>query len=302
EWRESVRVMDQLPESLHAWQSMQVGLEQAHAELARAARHDAHSRPRECLVALASAKQHLAQTRSLGWTTLVDGPMDVIANPLARHFESLPTYWRIARTGWNTEASINLLRGGNCEDMSVMRAAGWRIRHEGPAAEGASALLTSQRPHDGTHGLELALVPRQVESSSRNDSLPTPDDRLIVTSPELSLAAGQLVSIQGWIYLSLRDGAMPTSTARGGVCFEISDSLTGDSERWCCQRTGCWIPFRLIRAGDSVHPLVLSMTLHGDGQATLDDIVVRPLAPSSKPTSDMDNFASQESPSGLSSP
>ena len=159
----------------------------------------------------------------------------------------------------------NLLTGGDFEDLGESRQAGWRHTQIGGAGSGGDAAveLTTESPRHGERCLTL-----QSQAAGQRKSLAW------ITSPTTSLAAGQLVEITGWVRIA------GDPDADGVSELKIVDSLGGEELSLSArQENGSdgWRPFHMLRRPTKSENLQLSFVLVGEGRASIDAVMIRPV-------------------------
>lgn len=209
-----------------------------------------------------------ALLRRVLWESAIDPAADPTADPLALSFQTLPWYpaWR---ERWSTAAwSENRLPGGDMESAEAWSSAGWQVyQYLVPGVESRARLLATGA-RSGNLGLCLSVLPNDPQRTAVNVESPP----IWCESPPIAVEAGDLVRIEGWVYIS-----RPTSGSPDGLVIE--DSIGGDALAVRIQRTVGWRPFRMDRTATQSGPLRLRIIMTGLGDACLDDVTIRTAAP-----------------------
>lgn len=203
-----------------------------------------------------------------------DAVRDLAAPTSSPHtwcFQTLPDHWELVRRIGRTSASTaeNLLRSGNFEDQDTILVEGWQ--HGQNEAENiiATAELSPQA-REGRYSLRLAAMPRVGDNPPSLVEKPP----VTVTTPPIPVRAGQVVHVSGWVRVP-----SPVAGASDGVTLHDNIAGKGAALRW--SGGGDWRRFELMREVYDSHDLRLTFTLHGLGEAQLDDLRVVPLEPPS---------------------
>ncbi|GAB4137569.1 MAG: hypothetical protein Kow0040_24280 [Thermogutta sp.] len=209
-----------------------------------------------------------ALLRRVLWESVLDPAADPTTDPLTLSFQTLPWYlaWRdrCAAAAWGD----NLLPGGDMESAEAWSSTGWQVyQYPVPGAE-SRARLSASAARSGNLGLCLSALPSDPQRPAVNVESPP----IWCESPPVAVQAGDLVRIEGWVYIS-----RPMSGSPDGLV--IQDSIGGDALAARIPRTVGWRPFRLDRAATQSGELRLRILMTGLGEACLDDLVIRTAKP-----------------------
>jgi len=91
-----------------------------------------------------------------------------------------------------------------------------------------------------------------------------------ITSPAVSVEAGELVCIHAWVHIP----AAITASVDG---LMILDSLTGEALAERIGQTAGWQQLALYRIAPRSGPMTVTFALTGLGEAHLDDVMIQPL-------------------------
>jgi hypothetical protein len=199
------------------------------------------------------------------------GGASPISSPLTARADTLLHQVKLMRRLQTAQLLPNRLPGGDCEDVERMRSAGWRLSQHAAPGVSASADVAPSNPHSGRFSLRLQAAP--TDPAAPPDLLESPP--LWLTTPAVSVPAGGLVRIHGWV----RVPAPITGSVDG---LMILDSLSGPALAARVDVTTQWQEFTLLRAaGDEARetPLVVTFVLTGLGEAWLDDVTIEPVVP-----------------------
>ncbi|MBS0203837.1 MAG: hypothetical protein JSS49_13110 [Planctomycetes bacterium] len=185
-----------------------------------------------------------------------------VSSSYALCFQTLPAHWRlikgVEKLGKSSEP--NKLPSGDFEDVDTLIAAGWK-HDQHPTANVQSSAELHPVARQGKSSLRLAAEPTIKEPHTFQFQFPP----VAVTSPPVSVHAGQLVKITGWVktpYPIVRslDGAM------------IYDSLLGKTGALRIVNSPDWQRFEMWRVVPESQPVTVTTELHGLGELLLDDL------------------------------
>ena len=202
------------------------------------------------------------------WEAAVDQLDSPVSSPTAVSFATLPRHAELMRriAGWRP--GPNLLVGGDFEDLDAMLRSGWRhFQHATPDLR-TEAELVPTIARSGNSCLRLAVRPGQPKDAPSLVETPT----VWITSPAVSVEAGGLVRIQGWVQIP----AAITGSVDGLI---VVDSLAGEVLAERIGQTEGWQRFTLYRIAAESGRVTVTFALSGVGEACLDDVTIRPLAP-----------------------
>ena len=212
-----------------------------------------------------SAIEALAGVRRTHWDHAVEGFVSPVASPFLVGFDTLPQHWMLAAQLKEARLGANSLAGGEFEDLDHMLRSGWQhFEHSGPGLRTEVELSSRNEPSDR---LALRIRALPIDAETAPSLVETPP--VWVTSAPVSLRAGQIVRIAGWVRI---DRAIAGS-ADGLVIF---DSLGGYPLALRFERTDGWQPFAMYRVAERAGHMTLSFVLTGLGEAWLDNVSVAP--------------------------
>lgn len=231
-----------------------------------------------------SSMQLLRILQRAHWNDAIRNLSAPLASPHTICFQTLPDHWRmIGQVGRSAHGETNLLRSGDFEDVDTMVVEGWK--HSQRAPEGVKTKVelfpSSQQ---GKYSLRLlAAAEKPPASDQGKDSeknreqtplapLVLPEAPVIVTTPQVTVRAGQIVHISGWIRI-----VTPVTASLDGVMIYENTLGTAGAVRWH-QTTG-WQRFEILREVRESGPLAITFALTGLGEVNLDDVKVVPHAP-----------------------
>ena len=267
---ERVRQIDQ------QLQQLGVGLPESKRLLEDAKQHaasaDAALRQQHCQ----SARLHAADAMQLArilqrmhWEHAIKRLPSPVVSPYALCFQTLPAHWRLMRgvSERSVAGAANKLPSGEFEDLDTLIAAGWR--HEQRAIAGVqSAAELHPSAKQGQFSLRLAAQPAAGEQP------PLSLNKIPVTavSPPLTVHAGQVVRISGWVKLpQVVLGSLDGAT--------IHDSLLGKTGAWRVKVARDWQRFELLRVVPESQELTVTISLHGLGELAIDDLQIAAFVP-----------------------
>ncbi len=267
---ERVRQIDQ------QLQQMGVGLPESRRLLEQAKHHDTSAVAALRQQQYQSARQHAADAMQLArmlqrahWENAIKKLPSPVVSPYALSFQTLPAHWRLMRgvPERTLTAASNKLPSGEFEDLDTLIAAGWR--HEQRAIPGVQSVAELQpSAKQGQYSLRLAAQPAAGEPPPVSlYKIP-----VTVVSPPLTVHAGQIVRISGWVKQSQTVvGSLDGAT--------IHDSLLGKTGAWRVKTARDWQPFELLRAVPESQELTVTISLHGLGELAIDDLQIVAFTP-----------------------
>ena len=170
--------------------------------------------------------------------------------------------------GDNTE---NKLPSGDFEDYDTMIASGWR--HEQRAIPGVQSVAELHpSPQQGQYSLRL--VARADSAAAGKELSPALLSKIPVTvvSPPISVHAGQVVRISGWVKLP-----QPVSGSLDGAT--LHDSLLGKTGAWHIKPSRDWQRLEVLRVVPESQEFTITVALHGLGELAIDDLQVTAFTP-----------------------
>gem|GEM_PF-368210 len=229
----------------------------------------------------ALAMQHTRMLQRAHWDHAVKTMPSPVASPYALTFQTLPAHWRLMRGqaaqrgpslhGGTTE---NKLPSGDFEDYDTMMASGWR--HEQRAIPGVQSVAELHpSPQQGQYSLRLAA--RVDSEAPRNQPPPSSLNKIPVTvvSPPISVHAGQVVRISGWVKLP-----QPVTGSLDGAT--LHDSLLGKTGAWRIKPSRDWQRLEVLRVVPESQEFTITVALHGLGELAIDDLQITAFTPSNE--------------------
>jgi hypothetical protein len=203
------------------------------------------------------------------WENAVKKLPSPVLSPYALSFQTLPAHWRLMRgvTEKSLAAAPNKLPSGEFEDLDTLIAAGWRHEQRAiPGVQSAAELHPSAR--QGQYSLRLAAQPAAGEQPPAVLN----KNPVTVVSPPLSVHAGQVVRISGWVKLT-----QPVLGSLDGAT--IHDSLLDKTGAWRVKTARDWQRFELLRVVPESQELTVTIALHGLGELAIDDLQIVAVTP-----------------------
>ena len=179
-------------------------------------------------------------------------------------FQTLPDHWEMISALGSSDMSgtDSILRSGDFEDIDSMVVEGWRhAQRDIPDVQAGVELKGDSK--QGQYCLRMFALPESPEAAKGIvHSAP-----VAVTSPSVTVHAGQILVISGWVRM-----VHPTAGSLDG--FMIYDSIAGSpaAQRWN-QKSG-WQRFQMVREVTESGPFSISFVLSGLGEVELDDVTV----------------------------
>lgn len=218
----------------------------------------------------AEAGQSAADAMQLGrhlqrvyWEHAVNQLPNITASPWVLSFQSLPEHWKLTRRFESLgpqNSQDNLLPSGEFEDYDTLSAEHWKF--ESANQENVQSLADLYHvARTGRYSLRLSAIPTSAEAVSKSISKPL----VTVTSPGISVHAGQVVLITGWVkipspLLGSVDGAL------------IYESLLGKPGAVRLKEVQDWKQFELVRLVPQSQELTVTIALQGLGAVQVDDL------------------------------
>jgi len=212
------------------------------------------------------AMRPLRMAQRAYWQAAIRGLRSPVASPAAVSFRTLGAHRQLMARVARTQPGENRLPQGELEDLGAMLHAGWNhFQHPTPGLA-SEANLAPGAAHSGRFGLRLAARPLDPESGQTLVESPP----VWIVSPAISLDAGQVVVIRGWVQIP----APLTGSVDGLV---ILDSISGEPLAERIGETVGWQEFVLYRVAPAPGPMSLTFALSGLGEVWLDDVTVKVL-------------------------
>jgi hypothetical protein len=186
------------------------------------------------------------------------------SSPLAASWSTFGDLARVAVTAAGSNAAPTLLPAGDFENLEALLAQGWRRSESTQSGVEGAVRLSPDGPHDGRFCLELEA--RLSPTSQSPAAFASPP--VWITSPPLSVPAGHLVEITGWVRVPER----PIGSADPALIF---DSIGGEESALRIESGSSWTPFRLVRAAPPGATCRVTVALGGVGRAAVDSLQYR---------------------------
>lgn len=185
-----------------------------------------------------------------------------LASPYALCFQTLPAHWRLMRSleKLGKANDTNKLPSGDFEDLDTLIAAGWR-HEQRTTPDTSSAAELNPTAKQGKYSLRLAVIPTINEPTAFQFHSPP----VTVTSPAVTVHAGQVVKISGWAK-TIR----PINRSVDGLM--IYDSLLGKTGAIRILNAPEWQRFEVWRVVPESQVVTVTAAMHGLGEALLDDL------------------------------
>lgn len=198
------------------------------------------------------------------WDHAVAKQVSPVTSPFTLCFQTLPAHWRLIRAMEKAGKSndVNRLPSGDFEDLDTVIAGGWR-NEQTPVADVKTIADLHPVAKKGRFSLRL----------SAESTIPDPATfqfafaPLAITSPPLSVNAGQLVKISGWV-------KTPQSIVRSLDGALIYDSLMGKTGGIRITNANEWQRFEIWRVVPSSQQLTVTAEMHGLGEFLLDELKI----------------------------
>ena len=210
------------------------------------------------------ARSSLAQIRRSRWQQVADTWDSLTGEPQAVAFATLPQHWMFAKALGSSRTGPNLLNGGDFENLSQMLEAGWQHFEFPQPGVTTGVELSPEEPHSGSFSLRLRAGAETPAESPHLVVTPP----VWVTSPPVSVRAGQLVKIGGWVRV-----AEPIKSSVDGLL--IFDSLGGQALAERIGQSHDWKEFTLYRKAAADGEVTITFALSGLGEAQLDGITIQ---------------------------
>jgi hypothetical protein len=198
------------------------------------------------------------------WQNIVRHSDSAVSMPLAMTEATLADAARHLPQVANAPLSANVLPAGDFKNLSTLMAAGWRhYRQTNVKAMSAVELVPAPGSRPGTCML-LRAAPTETEIAPRLVETPP----VWITSPTVQVTQGQLVRIEGEIYI-------PHAITGSVDGLLIAESIGGEPLAYRAGVTQGWQRFTLYRVATRTAPLSVTIALTGHGEAWIDDITIR---------------------------
>lgn len=214
----------------------------------------------------ARALRPLRMVQRSHWDGAIRALGSPVASPLSISFATLPQHWALIENLRDAQFGGSVLRGGEFERIDAMQAAGWRnFQHRQPGIR-ALAELSPKEPKSGNFSLRLAASPDADETQAGLvETAP-----IWVTSPGVTVEAGQLVRIQAWV-------RVPEALVGSVDGLMMIDSLGGEALAERIVQTNGWQPIRMLRVAPRSGTMTVTFALTGLGEVFLDDVTIEPV-------------------------
>ncbi len=202
------------------------------------------------------------------WEVALGGLGSPVSSPATVSFAMLPWHWQLIDRIAASRPGPNRLPGGDFEDLAGMMHAGWNHFRHASAGLQVAADLVAGAARSGNSGLRLTARPDDPENPPAIVETPP----LWITTPAITVEAGQLVCISGWVQV-------PTAITGSVDGLLIIDSLAGEDLAERIGRTTGWQQFTLYRIALQSGPMTVTFALSGLGEVWLDDVTIQVLTP-----------------------
>lgn len=224
----------------------------------------------DAYLAAMRAMIHLRQLERDEWQGAMAALPGVATSPAAMLPGALPWHWQLKRLAESGTFGPNLLIGGGFDDFAEMAQSGWRHYQRTPEGVRAQAELSPSAARSGRYGLRLVSAAATERAPAAVESPP-----VWITSAPVSVEAGQLVAIRGWVRV-----VRPIQGGADGLMVIDSVGRLPLAERFVT--AGGWQPLAMYRVATQSGPLHLTFALWGYGEVFLDDFQVQILDTSSQ--------------------
>lgn len=198
------------------------------------------------------------------WDHAVSKLSTPVASPFTLCFQTLPAHWRLMKSmekrGRTNDP--NRLPSGEFEDLDTLIAGGWR-HEQRPTPDVRSVAELHPIAKTGRLSLRLATEPTMDGPAT----FQFPFAPLAVTSPAISVNAGQLIRITGWVKT-----LHPITRSLDGTL--IYDSLLGKTGGIRITNASDWQRFELWRVVPESQQLTVTAEMHGLGEILIDDLAI----------------------------
>jgi hypothetical protein len=206
----------------------------------------------------------LRQLERAEWTQAVTGQSSPLQSPFAVSFQTLPEHWQFQAMIASAGRGPNRLRGGDCESLDAMVAAGWKhLQHPQPGIS-TSVELTEEAAHSGRASLRLRAVADDPQQKPQIVETPP----MWITTAPARVEPGELIEIHGYV----RVLTAITGSVDGLMIF---DSITGDAQAERIRVAADWQEFVLYRAVPESGNVTVTFALTGLGEAWIDDLSIQ---------------------------
>ncbi len=217
------------------------------------------------------AMRYVRQAQQECWKDAIRNLTSPTASPHTISFATLPDHWKLVHYLDQQKHRLtgNLLTSGDFERLRSASQDGWSIDVPTRSSYSATADLL-QDPRAGKVLRLIAWKPDGATSGTAQDDVMP----LLVTSPEISVAAGDVVLVSGRI----RKGRSNSMESKRSLV--IFDSEMGPENSVRSELDSEWAPFEMIRPIGTSGTFSVTLGLIGQGtveEVHVDDLVVRRL-------------------------
>lgn len=198
------------------------------------------------------------------WDHAVARQVSPVTSPFTLCFQTLPAHWRLIRAMEKSGRSgdVNRLPSGDFEDLDTVIAGGWR-NEQTPVADVKTIADLHPIAKKGRFSLRLSAESTVPDPATFQFAFAP----LAVTSPPLSVNAGHLVKISGWV-------KTPQQIVRSLDGALVYDSLLGKTGGIRITNAGEWQRFEFWRVVPSSQQLTVTAEMHGLGEFLLDELKI----------------------------
>ncbi len=189
-----------------------------------------------------------------------------LSSPLSMSTRTLPEMAEFARRMSGSRWNLNMLPGGDCENLDRMVQAGWAHQQQELEAISSAAGLAYGGAHTGAYSMRLRVAPNDPNALHRFvETAP-----LWISTPPVPVRNGDIVKIRGWV-------KVPAPIVGSVDGLAIADNLGGPELMLRIGGTEGWQEFVIYRHAEKNTPLRVTFALFGYGEAFLDDITIETL-------------------------
>lgn len=189
-----------------------------------------------------------------------------LSSPLSMSTRTIPEMAAFVRRMDGSSWNLNLLPGGDCENLQRMIDSGWNHQQQIVDQVSSAADLAYGGAHSGAFSLRLRVAPHDPgQMPGLLETAP-----LWISTPPVTVTRGDIIRVRGWVKIPA-----PITGCVDGLA--IADSLGGAELMLRIGVTDGWQEFVLYRYVEDNAPFVVTLALFGVGEAYLDDVTVETL-------------------------
>lgn len=210
----------------------------------------------------------MEQYKRLRWEQAATTQNSPVVSPLVAAFDTLPAHWQLVDQLRLGQPSLNLLPGGECENLDAMRQAGWQtFAHPQPSVVGRVE-LSPVVSHSGHSSLHMQVVPAIPQEPPTQVETPP----IWITSAPVIARRGDIVEFRGWV-------RVPVAITGSVDGLMILDSIAGEALAERALKTPGWREFVLYRVAPRDGPVWITFALTGLGNVWIDDVTIQTISP-----------------------